>query len=105
MFLIFEYMDKDLKNFIDQFNSMKNIPIYLIKEILKQTLNGLARIHLEGVLHRDLKPQNILINYNSKDESVIVKIADFGLARTFSSFSKNLSKNTSKNKLITLYLH
>ncbi len=102
-------MDLDLKDFIDSYDSNEKIPTTLIKEIIKQILNGIAYIHLEGVLHRDLKPQNVLINYD-KQESMgkivnlpTVKLADFGLARTFSNFSKNLSKNTSKSLSLTSY--
>lgn len=45
-----------------------------------EMLAGLAYIHSCKILHRDMKPQNVLIN--SKQE---VKIADFGLARTYSN--------------------
>jgi len=96
-------MDLDLKNFIDSYDTNEKIPTTLIKEIIKQILNGISYIHLEGILHRDLKPENVLINYD-KQESVgkllnlpIVKLTDFGLARTFSNFSRNLSKNTGKS--------
>lgn len=43
-------------------------------------LSGVAFIHSCKVLHRDLKPQNVLVSKDNK-----VKIADFGLARTFSN--------------------
>jgi serine/threonine protein kinase len=95
MYLIFEYMEHDLKYFIDSFPPSESISIQLLKNILKQILNGLAHIHLEGILHRDLKPHNILINYSKDEDTMEVKIADFGLARTYSILSKNLSKNTS----------
>ena len=86
MYLIFEYMDYDLKNFIESYENNEVIPISLIKEILKQILNGLAYIHLEGILHRDLKPQNLLI-----EKSGIIKLADFGLARAFGCPIKTLT--------------
>ena len=44
----------------------------------KQMLDGILYCHSNRVIHRDLKPQNILI-----DSEGNVKIADFGLARSF----------------------
>ena len=48
--------------------------------ILRQILDGLAYAHAHGVVHRDLKPGNILLEKNI-DGSLRVKISDFGLAR------------------------
>ena len=48
------------------------------KVFLYQLLRGLNFIHSSGVLHRDLKPKNILANSNCK-----LKICDFGLARPY----------------------
>ena len=53
--------------------------IFLQWENLYQLLRGLKYIHSANVLHRDLKPGNLLVN-----EDCDLKIADFGLARTFS---------------------
>ena len=58
-------MDFDLKNFIESYDTKEKIPLNLIKEIIKQILHGLAYIHLEGVLHRDLKPQNIGLHFDN----------------------------------------
>jgi serine/threonine protein kinase len=56
-----------------------------IKDLLLQSIRGLESIHGHKVIHRDLKPQNILINQNG-----IVKIADFGVAKgSFNNFFDN----------------
>jgi len=75
--LIFEYMDQDLKNYLDACGD-KGIDEYTIKSFLYQILQGIDYCHKQRVLHRDLKPQNLLINMEGE-----LKLADFGLARGF----------------------
>jgi len=75
--LVFEYLDQDLKNYLDACGD-KGIDDYTIKSFLYQLLQGIAYCHQHRVLHRDLKPQNLLINMDGE-----LKLADFGLARGF----------------------
>lgn len=49
--------------------------------IMLQALKGLAFAHKAGVIHRDLKPQNILLT--SRDANGIAKVADMGLAKNY----------------------
>lgn len=56
-------------------------------------LNGIAKCHQHKVLHRDLKPQNLLINREG-----ILKLADFGLARAFGIPVKNFT-----HEVVTLW--
>lgn len=55
-----------------------------VKSIMSQILIALAHVHQQGVFHRDMKPENILIGYGD-DKNIIVKLADFGLARELKS--------------------
>lgn len=72
---MFEYLDQDLKRFMDSVTSLRPM---LVKSYLFQLINGIAFCHSHRVLHRDLKPQNLLIDRTGK-----LKLADFGLARAF----------------------
>ena len=77
-FLVFEYMDGDL-HFLIQ-NSSDSLAVDLVQSYSSQLLHGLAHCHATGVIHRDLKPQNLLISRDG-----FLKIADFGLCRAFSN--------------------
>ena len=74
--LVFEHCDQDLKKYFDSLNG--EIDLDVVKSFMYQLLRGLAFCHSNNVLHRDLKPQNLLINKNGE-----LKLADFGLARAF----------------------
>ena len=93
--LVFEYCEWDLKKYMDG----KGQPLSLdeIKHFLRQLLEGIAYLHQRSVVHRDLKPQNLLIcDLNNEEKHVpptdeqlksrrpgdlALKLADFGLAR------------------------
>lgn len=76
--LVFDFMETDLEHVIKD-QSIILMPSH-IKNITMQTLLGLEFLHAHWVLHRDLKPNNLLLNGMGR-----VKIADFGLARFFGS--------------------
>jgi negative regulator of the PHO system len=91
LMLVFEYMDKDLKKYMDTYGSP--LPPEQIKSFMFQLLRGVAFCHERHVLHRDLKPQNLLINRKGE-----LKLADFGLARAF-----GIPVNTFSNEVVTLW--
>jgi eukaryotic-like serine/threonine-protein kinase len=60
-------------------NEGKEMPVEEIIDFSKQICRGLRYAHAQSVVHRDIKPQNILIDKNG-----IVKLSDFGIAKIFS---------------------
>lgn len=77
IYIVTELMDQDLYSVIYH---REKLSLSHIQLILYQILCALKYIHSAGVLHRDLKPQNILISSDCK-----VKLCDFGLARCLTS--------------------
>lgn len=76
--LVMDFMDTDLEVIIKD-NSIILTPAH-IKSYVLQTLLGLEYLHSNWILHRDLKPNNLLMNQDG-----VLKIADFGLAKFYGS--------------------
>ncbi|KVI06162.1 Protein kinase, ATP binding site-containing protein [Cynara cardunculus var. scolymus] len=76
LYLVFEYMEHDLSGLAAVQGVKFTEP--QIKCFIKQLLSGLEHCHENGVLHRDIKGSNLLI-----DNDGILKIADFGLASLY----------------------
>ncbi|KOS39467.1 hypothetical protein ACN38_g9706 [Penicillium nordicum] len=89
--IVAEYMEKDLRRFMDDQGGALDLPT--VKFFTSEMLRGIAYCHEKSVLHRDLKPQNLLIGRDGR-----LKLADFGLARTF-----NLPAGTFANDVVTLW--
>ncbi|CAG2162624.1 unnamed protein product [Oppiella nova] len=104
--LVFEYLEKDLKQYMDDCSNIMNMNnvkymddcsnimnMNNVKIFLFQLLRGLNYCHRRRILHRDLKPQNLLINERGE-----LKLADFGLAR-----AKSVPTKTYSNEVVTLW--
>eukprot|EP00033_Pygsuia_biforma_P000709 GCRY01000830.1.p1 GENE.GCRY01000830.1~~GCRY01000830.1.p1 ORF type:complete len:397 (+),score=37.48 GCRY01000830.1:203-1393(+) len=84
IYLIFEYMETDL-HAVTRANILEEIhKQYIMYQIFK----GLKFMHTGKVLHRDMKPSNVLLN-----SECLVKIADFGLARSISALENDHGSN------------
>lgn len=91
--LVFEYMDLDLKKYMDSHGDRGVLEPAVVRSFMWQLLKGTGFCHENRVLHRDLKPQNLLINKRGE-----LKLADFGLARAF-----GIPVNTFSNEVVTLW--
>ncbi|KAI3809926.1 hypothetical protein L1987_19529 [Smallanthus sonchifolius] len=76
LYLVFEYMEHDLAGLASH-PSLKFTESQ-VKCYVRQLLHGLDHCHSNGILHRDIKGSNLLVDNNG-----ILKIADFGLASFF----------------------
>ncbi|OIW00499.1 hypothetical protein TanjilG_24229 [Lupinus angustifolius] len=74
VYLVYELMDTDLHQII---KSSQPLSVDTNHKLIFQLLRGLKYLHSANILHRDLKPGNLLVNANCD-----LKICDFGLART-----------------------
>ncbi|KAJ7974363.1 GPCR kinase [Quillaja saponaria] len=81
IYLVFEYMEHDLAGLVScpdiKFSDVQ------VKCYMRQLLSGVEHCHLRGIMHRDIKTSNILVNNEGT-----LKIADFGLANLLSSTNK-----------------
>lgn len=78
LYLIFEFLSMDLKKYMDSIPPEKMMPPDLVKSYMYQITSAILFCHRRRILHRDLKPQNLLINKEG-----LIKVADFGLGRSF----------------------
>jgi CTD kinase subunit alpha len=92
VYMVFEYMDHDLTGLLAH-PDLRFSPAN-IKSLNHQMLKGLAYLHHRGILHRDMKGSNILLNARG-----VLKLADFGLARFYSK--RKVQDYT--NRVITLW--
>ncbi|KAJ1906316.1 kinase subunit of RNA polymerase II carboxy-terminal domain kinase I [Coemansia sp. IMI 209127] len=92
VYVVMEYMDYDLSGLVNhpQWNPE---PAHK-KSLMSQLLEGLAFMHAHGILHRDIKGSNLLVNQHGQ-----VKYVDFGLARSF----HHTRMQEFTNRVITLW--
>eukprot|EP00929_Paragymnodinium_shiwhaense_P012860 TRINITY_DN120745_c0_g1_i1.p1 TRINITY_DN120745_c0_g1~~TRINITY_DN120745_c0_g1_i1.p1 ORF type:complete len:331 (-),score=79.80 TRINITY_DN120745_c0_g1_i1:225-1217(-) len=86
LLLVFEYLEMDLKKYMKEVQKLVKggqLMPSVVKTLSQQLCRGIEFCHKNRVIHRDLKPQNLLLDSADKNRP-IMKIADFGLARAYS---------------------
>ena len=102
--LVMEYvpngtLENYYKNHMKQFektNNFKPIEQKFIIKIFKQVLNALVYLESQSIMHRDIKPDNLLFDQNFQ-----IKIADFGISALCADKNNNSNNNTLDPKLIS----
>lgn len=83
LYLVFEFVAHDLKTFLDRNQSSSDVSRRhgleprTVRSFMRQIMEGVGFCHTYRILHRDLKPHNLLISSDGRQ----LKLADFGLAR------------------------
>jgi len=86
--LILEYVPETVYRASRYFNKMKIVmPILEVKLYIYQLFRSLAYIHSQGICHRDIKPQNLLLD----PATGVLKLCDFGSAKILVENEPNVS--------------
>jgi CTD kinase subunit alpha len=93
VYMVFEYMDHDLAGIL--LHPHLRLSAGNVKFLFRQMMDGLAYLHHKGILHRDIKGSNILLDGRGN-----LKLADFGLARTIDLSNPDAHYT---NRVITLW--
>ena len=103
LYIIMEFSENgDLKGLIETYKSLnKHIPEEMLWNIFLQCMEGLCYIHQKNIIHRDIKPKNILI-----DNNMIIKIGDFGVsALKFENINDSLNLKLSHEQITKMQCH
>jgi len=83
LYVIMEYCSAVLQEMLDSVPS-KRLPIFQAADYFKQLIDGLEYLHGQGIIHKDIKPGNLLVT-----NAGVIKITDFGVSEQLDRFQKD----------------
>ena len=87
-YLVMEFLDgEDLQTRLERVGAL---PLPTVVAIVNQVASALAEAHAAGVVHRDLKTDNVFL-VNGPDEAVLAKVVDFGLSKVLKTSATKLT--------------
>ena len=90
IYMVLEYCCAVLKDMLDQ-TPEKRFPVWQAHDYFTQLITGLDYLHSKGIVHKDIKPGNLLL-----DQAGVLKIADFGVCEQLDMFAKDDTITTSQ---------
>uniref|UniRef100_A0A1I7UR29 non-specific serine/threonine protein kinase n=1 Tax=Caenorhabditis tropicalis TaxID=1561998 RepID=A0A1I7UR29_9PELO len=90
-YLALELCIASLNDYVEQEDLRGNVSLTL-KDILRQATDGLAHLHASKIVHRDMKPQNVLITTASQRGEMRAVISDFGLCKRVQPGKNSISR-------------
>ncbi|EFO85805.1 hypothetical protein CRE_01627 [Caenorhabditis remanei] len=90
-YLALELCIASLNDFVERKELQENVSLSL-KDILRQSTDGLAHLHASKIVHRDMKPQNVLITMASQRGEMRAVISDFGLCKRVQPGKNSISR-------------
>eukprot|EP01006_Ploeotia_vitrea_P040716 TRINITY_DN66449_c1_g6_i1.p1 TRINITY_DN66449_c1_g6~~TRINITY_DN66449_c1_g6_i1.p1 ORF type:complete len:341 (-),score=28.67 TRINITY_DN66449_c1_g6_i1:150-1172(-) len=77
IYMVYDYMGQDLERLMNSCDRSRQPPQQFIKKVMWDLLQGIDYLHKSWIIHRDIKPGNILMD----TKTCTAKLADFGMAR------------------------
>lgn len=90
-YLALELCIASLNDYVERKELQENVPLS-INDILRQATDGLAHLHASKIVHRDMKPQNVLITMASQRGEMRAVISDFGLCKRIQPGKNSISR-------------
>ncbi len=78
LFLVMELLDGEpLTNMLER----GGVPFHIVLGLIAQAMRGVAEAHRQGIVHRDIKPDNIFLSYQHDRAQPLAKVLDFGISK------------------------